>query len=116
MGKGRKKKRTRSKKGETEMKDPETIKISKTSPSVLIKKEESYLRTTRTSVKEEEPTDKLCNICNTSGTLKTLVSCDECEKCYHFGCLDPPYKKNPKVRGYGWYCPECMSSGEEDDD
>ncbi|KAJ8036545.1 PHD finger protein 14 [Holothuria leucospilota] len=118
--KGKKKKKQRPKKEVIDEKLPQ--KVPKIVKSPRVKREEHVNppmpRTvmSRTSIPEEEPTDKLCNICDLSGTLKTLVSCDECEKCYHFGCLDPPYKKNPKVRGYGWYCPECISSGEEDDD
>ena len=60
---------------------------------------------------------KDCSVCNKPGDSKTLVKCDECKQCYHFQtCLDPPYKKNPKSKFYGWVCTECDESEEENDE
>ena len=42
-----------------------------------------------------------------------IVRCDECLKCYHFGCLNPPVKKTPKVSGWAWSCSECAPSDED---
>jgi len=48
-----------------------------------------------------------CDKCNTEGNNLNLVRCDKCLKCYHFHCLEPPVKKSPKIRGYGWHCFDC---------
>ena len=42
-----------------------------------------------------------------------FLRCDECLKCYHFGCLNPPVKKTPKVSGWAWSCSECAPSDED---
>ncbi|RMX49498.1 hypothetical protein pdam_00024760, partial [Pocillopora damicornis] len=42
--------------------------------------------------------------------------CDNCQLCYHFHCLDPPVKANPKTRGYQWVCKECDESEGESED
>jgi hypothetical protein len=56
-----------------------------------------------------------CDKCETPGGNINLVRCDECKRCYHFGCLNPPLKKNPKVPGYGWHCNECDPSDRDSD-
>ncbi|EDO43792.1 predicted protein, partial [Nematostella vectensis] len=63
-------------------------------------------------VKKEKIQDERtqCSQCDSPGDNTTLVRCDNCKLCYHFGCLDPPVKSNPKKRGYMWYCTECDES------
>ncbi|EEB14250.1 PHD finger protein, putative [Pediculus humanus corporis] len=48
-----------------------------------------------------------CDTCGNFDDNKNLVMCDECQKSFHFGCLDPPLKKSPKMRGYSWHCADC---------
>ncbi|XP_067143642.1 PHD finger protein 14 isoform X2 [Centruroides vittatus] len=50
-----------------------------------------------------------CFRCKEVGDSTNIVRCDECKKCFHFQCLNPPVKKNPKQRGYTWYCEDCDS-------
>ncbi|XP_031562377.1 PHD finger protein 14-like [Actinia tenebrosa] len=57
-----------------------------------------------------------CFKCKRKGDNHTLARCDNCKQCYHFGCLDPPVKSNPKKRGYMWYCTECDESEEEEEE
>ncbi|KAK6645407.1 hypothetical protein RUM43_001684 [Polyplax serrata] len=52
-----------------------------------------------------------CATCGQIDENKNLVMCDECQKCFHFGCLDPPLKKSPKMRGYSWHCADCDPTG-----
>ncbi|CAO1433424.1 unnamed protein product [Diamesa serratosioi] len=56
---------------------------------------------------------QICDVCQMSGTNQNLVKCDDCQKCYHFHCLDPPLKKNPKKRGYMWHCSDCDPTDRE---
>ena len=46
-------------------------------------------------------------------TVVLCFRCDECLKCYHFGCLNPPVKKTPKVSGWAWSCSDCTPSDED---
>ncbi|KAL1452865.1 hypothetical protein WDU94_007051, partial [Cyamophila willieti] len=57
-------------------------------------------------VRKEEPPAN-CATCAEPGLPTAMVKCDECLKSFHFGCLDPPVKKSPKVRGYSWHCADC---------
>ncbi|XP_029196120.2 PHD finger protein 14-like [Acropora millepora] len=57
-----------------------------------------------------------CCVCKERGTNANLVRCDSCKQCYHFQCLDPPIKANPKTRGYQWFCTECDESEEESEE
>ncbi|CAH3182295.1 unnamed protein product [Porites lobata] len=68
--------------------------------------------------KKKKPEDSRteCCVCKQSGTNSNLVRCDQCKLCYHFQCLDPPIKANPKTRGYLWFCTECDESEEESDE
>ncbi|CAG0906305.1 unnamed protein product, partial [Cyprideis torosa] len=68
--------------------------------------------------KQEHDRRVQCDACKGDGNNDTLVRCDECRRCYHFGCLDPPLTKSPKVRGYSWHCQDCdlPSSAEEGDE
>jgi len=54
-----------------------------------------------------------CDVCQGEGTNANLVRCDECLRCYHFGCLNPPVKKTPKVSGWAWSCSDCVPSDED---
>lgn len=54
-----------------------------------------------------------CDVCLGEGNNGNLVRCDECLRCYHFGCLNPPVKKTPKVSGWAWSCSECVPSDED---
>eukprot|EP00092_Neocalanus_flemingeri_P007547 GFUD01008145.1.p1 GENE.GFUD01008145.1~~GFUD01008145.1.p1 ORF type:complete len:904 (-),score=240.13 GFUD01008145.1:238-2562(-) len=54
-----------------------------------------------------------CDVCLGEGNNANLVRCDECLRCYHFGCLNPPVKKTPKVSGWAWSCSECVPSDED---
>jgi len=54
-----------------------------------------------------------CDVCQGEGNNANLVRCDECLRCYHFGCLNPPVKKTPKVSGWAWSCSECVPSDED---
>eukprot|EP00118_Oscarella_pearsei_P004253 m.17885 g.17885 ORF g.17885 m.17885 type:complete len:820 (+) comp27563_c0_seq5:63-2522(+) len=56
-----------------------------------------------------------CSKCGKGGNNQTLVRCDDCYQCYHFSCLEPPRKTNPKVSGYKWFCVSCIPSSEEED-
>ncbi|KAI5729121.1 hypothetical protein M8J77_025696 [Diaphorina citri] len=58
-------------------------------------------------VKKEEAPPAACATCAEPGAPTAMVKCDECLKSFHFGCLDPPVKKSPKVRGYSWHCADC---------
>jgi len=51
-----------------------------------------------------------CDVCQEEGNNSTLVRCDECARCFHFGCLNPPCKKSPKVHGWSWACSDCAPS------
>uniref|UniRef100_A0A8D8SDC7 PHD finger protein 14 n=1 Tax=Cacopsylla melanoneura TaxID=428564 RepID=A0A8D8SDC7_9HEMI len=57
-------------------------------------------------VRKEDP-PSTCATCTELGLPAAMVKCDECLKSFHFGCLDPPVKKSPKVRGYSWHCADC---------
>lgn len=46
-------------------------------------------------------------MCYRNDSFCFQIRCDECQKCFHFGCLDPPLKKSPKMRGYSWHCADC---------
>ncbi|KAJ8306915.1 hypothetical protein KUTeg_014999 [Tegillarca granosa] len=89
-----------------------------------VKKEDSsskeafeFSSPTAKKAKIEEPTnDIVCAVCSKEGTNSTVVRCDECGLCYHFGCLDPPFKKTPKQRGYSWHCEACDPTDDSDDD
>ncbi|ELU07972.1 hypothetical protein CAPTEDRAFT_225801 [Capitella teleta] len=70
----------------------------------------------RLKVKKELDMRTDCCVCNESGDNGCLVRCDECSLCFHFRCLDPPCKKSPKVRGYGWVCSVCRSSEEDEEE
>lgn len=61
----------------------------------------------RPVVKKEETPPAACDTCAAPGLPIAMVKCDECLKSFHFGCLDPPVKKSPKVRGYSWHCADC---------
>ncbi|CAH0778308.1 unnamed protein product [Bemisia tabaci] len=56
-----------------------------------------------------------CDTCSGAGNITNMVSCDECKRCFHFGCLDPPVKKSPKVRGYSWHCANCDPTESDSD-
>jgi len=66
--------------------------------------------------KKKKPDDVRteCKVCKQSGTNANLVRCDNCKQCYHYQCLDPPIKSNPKTRGYQWFCTDCDESSEEE--
>ncbi|CAH3189723.1 unnamed protein product [Porites evermanni] len=51
-----------------------------------------------------------CTFKKTRDNSSNLKLCDQCKLCYHFQCLDPPIKANPKTRGYLWFCTECDES------
>ncbi|KAI1283824.1 PHD finger protein 14 [Halotydeus destructor] len=65
---------------------------------------------------KSEPTEQECCKCKLTAEVKGLVQCDECKLFYHFGCLDPPVKKSPKQRGYNWFCQDCDSDSEGEDE
>ena len=71
-------------------------------------------RSKSTPVKVEEKQEK-CSVCKESGSLSKMVKCDECLNNYHFQCLDPPVKKNPKHKGYLWICTNCDEASESED-
>lgn len=87
--------------------------------------EPSKKRGRRPGRKVNEPAEKKkkledvrteCCVCKERGTNANLVRCDSCKQCYHFQCLDPPIKANPKTRGYQWFCTECDESEEESEE
>ncbi|KAL5256492.1 hypothetical protein ACHWQZ_G011660 [Mnemiopsis leidyi] len=54
---------------------------------------------------------KFCQTCKHAQAPETMVDCDECHNWFHFGCLDPPVTRNPKVsKRWAWFCTECTSS------
>ncbi|KAJ7391978.1 PHD finger protein 14 [Desmophyllum pertusum] len=73
---------------------------------------------TEAAQKKKKPEDvrSECTLCKQTGTNANLVRCDNCQLCYHFHCLDPPLKANPKTRGYQWVCRECDESEEESEE
>ncbi|XP_020617056.1 PHD finger protein 14-like [Orbicella faveolata] len=75
-------------------------------------------RDAETAEKKKKPEDVRteCTTCKQSGTNANLVRCDNCKLCYHFHCLDPPVKANPKTRGYQWVCKDCDESEGESED
>ncbi|KAK3746999.1 hypothetical protein QZH41_011952, partial [Actinostola sp. cb2023] len=87
-------------------------------PVVKKPKPEPKPKPHKEKVRKEKVQDKRtqCIKCKREGDNNTLVRCDNCKLCYHFGCLDPPVKSNPKKRGYMWYCTECDESEEDEDE
>ena len=54
---------------------------------------------------------KFCHTCKHAQAPESMVDCDECHNWFHFGCLDPPVTRNPKVsKRWAWFCTECTSS------
>ncbi|PFX20610.1 PHD finger protein 14 [Stylophora pistillata] len=103
----------------------QTEDVSK-KPKLSSDSEAAPKRGRRPMRRDQEATDKKkkpmdvrteCSVCKHSGTNVNLVRCDSCQLCYHFHCLDPPVKANPKTRGYQWVCKECdESEGESEED
>ncbi|PVD35624.1 hypothetical protein C0Q70_02587 [Pomacea canaliculata] len=65
---------------------------------------------------KKEDTATMCVVCNKAGDITNTVRCDECLLSYHFGCLDPPVKKSPKVRGYTWHCEACDPTDQSEEE
>ncbi|XP_015785344.1 PHD finger protein 14 [Tetranychus urticae] len=57
-----------------------------------------------------------CCKCKQISKTKFLVQCDQCFLFYHFACCNPPLRKNPKKKGYQWFCEECDDSDESDEE
>ena len=54
---------------------------------------------------------KFCHTCKHGQAPETMVDCDECHNWFHFGCLDPPLTRNPKVsKRWAWFCTDCTNS------
>ena len=54
---------------------------------------------------------KFCHTCKHGQAPETMVDCDDCHNWFHFGCLDPPVTRNPKVsKRWAWFCTECTNS------
>ena len=112
-----------------EFKDEESISIEAfTKPTPVKPKKPNN----ENSVRKGRDVRTKCDVCLGEGsntnlvryillTLKFIIflnifyffRCDECMKCYHFGCLNPPVKKTPKVSGWAWSCSNCAPSDED---
>ena len=46
----------------------------------------------------------VCSICDDGGIL---IICEHCHQAFHYECLNPPLKEEPKT---SWYCSQCMKS------
>ena len=54
---------------------------------------------------------KFCHTCKHGQAPETMVDCDDCHNWFHFGCLDPPVTRNPKVsKRWAWFCTDCTNS------
>lgn len=131
-GEAKKRKLNKSKRksqttGENGSPDDKTVSLinRQTDKSQESSSEPSKKRGRRPGKKIAEPVEKKkkledvrteCSVCKQSGTNANLVRCDSCKQCYHFQCLDPPIKANPKTRGYQWFCTECDESEDESDE
>ncbi|XP_028394581.1 PHD finger protein 14-like [Dendronephthya gigantea] len=93
-----------------------TKKQATTNPVKYRKVEKPRPRKARAVYNKRKPDDvrSTCETCGKAGDNSNLVRCDECKNCFHFGCLDPPTKTNPKPKGYSWYCTDCDDTPEED--
>ncbi|ESO94133.1 hypothetical protein LOTGIDRAFT_232407 [Lottia gigantea] len=95
------------------------VKKSKVSPQYRPKNLASSGSSNVNSVakKKESPKELMveCVVCSQPGRTSNTVRCDECQLCYHFTCLNPPVKKSPKIRGYGWHCEACDPTDDSDD-
>uniref|UniRef100_T1JG44 PHD finger protein 14 n=1 Tax=Strigamia maritima TaxID=126957 RepID=T1JG44_STRMM len=83
--------------------------LSKAMKSTLIKKFQKVIRN-----KDLRTECSKCKKCGTNANLVRL--CDECSLCFHFLCLSPPVKKNPKQRGYDWHCENCDPTDKEEEE
>jgi len=93
-----------------EFKDEETNNsLQKSTPPARPKRQNNE----NNSGKKGRDVRTRCDVCQGEGTNANLVRCDECLKCYHFGCLNPPVKKTPKVSGWAWSCSDCAPSDED---
>jgi hypothetical protein len=43
--------------------------------------------------------EDMCSACCKTHSVNTMIECDKCLRGYHMGCLKPPLKKVPEVRG-----------------